>query len=298
MQMTVSRFLQPLSCVTFVMCAAPALAAPATPQAAVHELLTADRHFSAAGEDKNIVDSIAAMLAPDVMSPTPQRTFAKGKQAVVDLLRSNPANATATAEWAPVRGGISADGLQGFTFGFMTIHHPGQADQRAKYLAYWVKRPEGWRVRAYKRTGSPPGDVSTALRAPAVPPQMLPPRPSPQLVDKYRDSLAAREKAFSARAQKVGLRQAFLEFGSADAMNGGGGSDFVYGNAAISQTQPEDVPSPVTWGPDEGVTVSSTGDLGVTFGFIRFTQELVSIPFFTIWRRDKQNGEWRYVAEI
>ena len=141
-------------------------------------------------------------------------------------------------------------------------------------------------------------NVSTALRAPAVPPQMLPPRPSPQLVDKYRDSLAAREKAFSARAQKVGLRQAFLEFGSADAMNGGGGSDFVYGNAAISQTQPEDVPSPVTWGPDEGVTVSSTGDLGVTFGFIRFTQELVSIPFFTIWRRDKQNGEWRYVAEI
>lgn len=296
MQTVIGRILTPISFAAFVAFAAPAQAV--TPAAAVQELINADKQFSEDGEGKNIVDAIAAMLDENAIAPTPDRTFAKGKQAVVDVLRSNPANATATADWAPVRGGISADGLQGFTFGFQTIHHPGEPDQRVKYLAYWMKRGAGWRVLAYKRVLSPPGEVSTALRAPAVPALMLPERRSPQLVDKYRDSLAAREKAFSARASEVGLRQAFLEFGSADAMNRGAGSDFVYGNVAISEGFPTDVPPGLIWGPDEGVTVSSTGDLGVTFGYIRFTDQLVSIPFFTIWRRSKQNGTWLYVAEL
>ena len=279
------------------LCSAPVQAAPASPAAAVQELIQADREFSAEGEDDNIADSIGAMMTEDSMMPTPQGTFARGKDGIIAALRANPTNANATAEWAPVRGGISADGLQGFTYGFMTIHIPEQPDRRAKYLAYWTKRPEGWRVLGYKRAGSPPGDVSTALRPPAVPSRMLPERPSPQLVDKYRDSLAAREKAFSDRAHEVGLRQAFLEFGSADAMHMGPGSDFLFGNVAISQGLPPDVPSPVIWGPDEGVTVSSTGDLGITFGFIRPTDQLGAFPFFTVWRRAKQNDEWLYVAE-
>jgi len=95
----------------------------------------------------------------------------------------------------------------------------------------------------------------------------------------------------------VGLRRAFLEFGSADAMNMGAGSDFTFGNVAISQLLPPDVPSPVVWGPDEGVIVSSTGDLGITFGFIRPTAGGQPFPFFTVWRRAMQNDQWLYVAE-
>lgn len=277
--------------------AAPAQAVPSTPSAAVEELLDADRQFSADAAGDNIVDGIAAMLAPEAKMPTPQGVFAEGKQAIVDALQSNPLNANATAEWAPVRGGVSADGLHGFTYGFMTIHIPDQPDRRAKYLSYWVKRPEGWRVVGYKRAGSPPGTVSTTVRAPALPPRMIPERPSPQLVSHYRDGLAARERAFSDRAHDVGLRQAFLEFGSADAMNMGPSSDFVYGNVAISQGLPADVPSPVIWAPDVGVTVSSTGDLGVTFGFIRPTDSLATIPFFTVWRRARTSDPWLYVAE-
>jgi hypothetical protein len=297
MQPTLFQILAPISFVSFVLCNAPAPAAPTTPSAAIAELLNADRQFSADGEDDNIADSIGAMMASDAMMPTPQGKFAKGKDAIIAALKANPANATATAEWAPVRGGISADGLQGFTYGFMTIHIPDQPDRRAKYLSYWVKQSAGWRVRGYKRAASPPGDVSTALRAPAVPPHMLPERPSSQLVDNYRESLADREIAFSDRARMVGLQRAFLEFGSADAMNMGVGSDFTFGNVAISQGLPPDIPSPVIWAPDEGVTVSSTGDLGVTFGFIRATDQSGSFPFFTVWRRAKQNGTWLYVAE-
>ncbi|HJR82338.1 MAG TPA: nuclear transport factor 2 family protein, partial [Sphingomicrobium sp.] len=273
------RLMTPLSCVAFAV--SPAAVQAASPAAAVQELLEADRQYSAEGEGDNIADAIGAMMASDSRMPTPQGNFAKGKQGIIDSLRANPTNANATAEWAPVRGGISADGLQGFTYGFMTVHRPGQDDQRLKYLSYWKRLPEGWRVHGYKRALSPPGDVSTALRSPALPSHLLPERPSPQLVDKYRDSLAAREKAFSDRAHEVGLRQAFLEFGSADAMNFGGGSDFTFGNVAISEGLPPDVPSPVIWGPDEGVTVSSTGDLGITFGYIRPTDQVGAFPFFT-----------------
>jgi len=297
MSSIVLRLMMPLSSVAFAVSPGAAEATPSSPTAAVRELLDVDRQYSKDGEGDNIADAIGAMMASDSLMPTPQGNFAKGKDEIIASLKANPTNANATAEWAPVRGGISADGLQGFTYGFMTIHIPNQPDRRAKYLTYWTKNPEGWRARGYKRTASPPGDVSTALRSPAVPAHMLPERPSPQLVDKYRDSLAAREKAFSDRAHDVGLQQAFLEFGSADAMNAGGGSDFIYGNVAISQGVPPDVPSPVIWGPDEGVTVSSTGDLGVTFGFIRPTDQLGAFPFFTVWRRAKQNDTWLYVAE-
>lgn len=291
-----SRISAPLACVALALAAGPAQAVPALPATAAQELFDADVQFSSEGADDNIADSIGAMLAPNAISPT-QGTFARGKEDIVARLRANPANANATAEWAPVRVGIAADGLQGFTYGFMTVHVPDQPDLRLKYMSYWVKRPEGWRVFGFKRALSPPGPVSTTVRAPALPPRMLPDRPSVELRSKYKASLAARETAFSDRAQVAGLRQAFLEFGSADAANFGPGSDFVYGNANIAAGLPDDVPSPVTWGPDENVTVSSTGDLGITFGWIRVTGTTNRIPFYTVWRRDATNDPWLYVAE-
>jgi hypothetical protein len=274
-----------------------ALAAP-PPADAVQQLIDADRAFSTSAHGKNVVDSIAQFLADDAKSPKGDGTFAKSKQEIIDVLKSNPLNLVATADWAPVRGGISADATQGFTYGFFYIHVDGQPDRRAKYLAYWRKEAAGWRAIAYRRNVSNAGTISTAMRDPSTPAVMLPVRPSPQLVSKYRDSLAARERAFSAHAHDVGLKQAFLDFGAPDAMNLNGGSpDFAFGPTAIAAGLPADVPSPVIWGPDEGVVVSSTGDLGITFGYIRPTGSLGTIPYYTIWRRDSPNGEWQYVAE-
>lgn len=296
MRMTPSPIASAFLCAALVAGAQQARAVPALPATAAQELLDVDRQFSISGAAMNIADSIGAMMAPNAMMPTPQLDFAKGKEAIVAALKANPTNADATAEWAPVRAGVSADGLQGFTYGFMIVRSPGQPDRRAKYLSYWVKRPEGWRVFGYKRAGSPPGDVSTALRPPALPPRMIPDRPSLALRNKYQSSLAERENAFSARAQQVGLGNAFVEFGSADAMNMGPGSDFTFGNTAIGAGLPNDVPPGLTWGPDEHVAVSSTGDLGVTFGYIRIGGG-PNLPFFTVWRRDAANDPWLYVAE-
>ena len=282
--------------------ASPAVARKATAQSIADELAATDRAFSASGAKANVADSIASMMAPDAVMPAPNRDFAVGKDAIVAAIKANPANASATAEWAPVRVGVSADGTHGFTYGFMTMHDAGKPDRRAKYLSYWVKRPEGWRVALYKRAGSPVGNVSTAMRSPALPAQLA--SPSSAGLQAKAAALQAVEKSFSDRAQKIGLGPAFVEFGSADAMNMGGSADFTFGNDKIG----EDIRagsegatgSPLYWSADRGALVASSGDLGVTWGFIRqhgAREGEPGIPFFTVWRKASPDAPWRYVAE-
>ena len=278
-----------------------AIAAPAAsqePRTLASELIAADRSFSNAGAKANIVDAISAMMTENAVMPTPTLDFAIGKSAIVEALKSNPANASATAEWSPIRAGISADGTQGFTYGFMFIHDAGKADRRAKYLAYWVKRPEGWRVAFYKRAGSADGDITTRVD-PALPSEMV--APDPQRLQDNLVSLKAAEQAFSDRAQEIGVGPAFAEFGSEDAMNMGSGSDFTFGNTAIAKAVGEGNTAPITWGPDKGALVATSGDLGVTWGFIRAKEpkagEPAAFPFFTVWRKAAPDQPWRYVAE-
>jgi hypothetical protein len=109
----------------------------------------------------------------------------------------------------------------------------------------------------------------------------------------------------SQAAQKIGLSQAFAQFGSADAVNLGGESDagLVVGAENIARLVAADQPaagSTLSWAPDK-VIVSSSGDLGVTIGMIHpnapAAGQPTSFPFFTIWRRPNPNAPWRYVAE-
>lgn len=283
--------------------AIPAHARTSTPRSLADELAEADRAFSTAGSKANIGDAIGAMLVPNAVMPTPQLDFAVGKDAVIAILKSNPANANATAEWSPVRVGVSADGTQGFSYGFMTIREEGKPERRAKYLSYWVKRPEGWRVAFYKRAGSPEGPVGSDPRDPALPVQLV--SPDPQRIQRNLAELKAAEQGFSNRAQEIGIGQAFVEFGSPDAMNMGRNADFTFGNAKIGADigagYNNGPGSPVYWSADKGALVASSGDLGVTWGFIRPHQpkegEPGAFPFFTVWRKAAPDQPWRYVAE-
>src|SRR5258707_15622691 len=108
----------------------------ATPQSAVDELLAADRAFAAASAKTDLVAGLTAMFADDVVIPMPPGKFVTGKAAVVEALNGNADNATSRTEWTPVRGGVSADGRHGFTFGYMTIHRAANTNLPLKYLAY------------------------------------------------------------------------------------------------------------------------------------------------------------------
>jgi ketosteroid isomerase-like protein len=285
--------------------ALPIVGLAASPQSAVEELLAADRAFSAASANTDLVSGLTAMFAVDVVIPNPPGRFAEGKAAVVAMLRANADNARSRTEWAPVRGGISADGEHGFTAGFMTLTRPDGATLALKYLAYWVKHSDGWRVAAYKRTRAGEGSASHAMIAPSLPAQLVAPTTDAAVIARHRESLDAAERAFSNEAQKIGLGPAFAKFGSDDALNLGSASDagLVIGAENIARTVSAGQPaggSTLNWAPDR-VIVASSGDLGITIGMIHPNTpadgQPANFPFFTIWRRQPTTAPWRYVAE-
>ena len=282
------------------------LAAPAAPaqpaQAGLDSLLTADRAFSAAAAHAATpADAVAAMFDADITMPGGP-ALTTGRDAVLAALRAAPAWQSGTVSWRPVRGGISADGTQGFTYGFLTVTAGDPARRERKYLAYWVRRPEGWRVAAWKQVPRPAGEVSADMQPPSLPAAAAAPNSDPAVTARHQASLAAAERAFSDRAQAIGLRAAFREYGRADAMNMGGGPGFTIGAEAISRdVAPDAATSPVNWSAERTLAASS-GDLGVSMGVIHRNAPSTdgrpnSFSFFTVWRRDRSDGAWRYIAE-
>ena len=278
-----------------------------TPKAVADELLAADRAFAAAAATRNVVEALAPMFAADVIMPLPSAAFARGKDKVSEALAANPDNTQGRVEWFPARAGLSADGQHGFTFGYMTLKRSDGSQVPVKYLSYWVRQSDGWRVAIYKRARSAEGAVPREALPPALPVQLVAPSTDAALREKHRKSLEQAEQAFSDEAQKIGIGPAFARNGSADAVNMGGPATptFIVGSDAIGKSvgagRPE-TESPVTWSADFAVLVASSGDLGATMGTIRPKTpppagQPAAVPFVTIWRRGSVSDHWRYIAE-
>lgn len=276
-----------------------------SPAAAAEALLAADRAFAVAAADRTTVAALSAMFADDVTMPAPGNVFVQGRAAAVAALKSTADNVSSRVVWRPLRAGVSADGLHGFTFGYMTMTKADGADVPMKYLAYWVKGAEGWRVAAYRRRPRPAGEVSLETVPPSVPERMVEPSTDAAGLALIAASLTAAEQRFSDEAQTLGLGRAFAKFGRPDAVNMGGAAmpGFVFGAEAIGSYIGRNAPadrSEVEWSADR-VLVASSGDLGITFGTIRSHKtgpdRPDAVPFFTIWRRDGPSAPWRYIAE-
>jgi ketosteroid isomerase-like protein len=279
--------------------AAPAAAQtrhPATSlrsSAARDSLLAADRVFAAAAASRSVVDGLAAMLAANVTMPTPNG-FLNGRDAVVAGLRVNRALEGSHARWRPIGGTVSADGRHGFTAGYLDMAGVGTGERGGlRYLAYWVRRPDGWRVVAYRLAPRPAGEAENQTYTPALPAGRS------HGPGDAAASLRAAEQAFSDRARQVGLRAAFAAFGRHDAIHVAGREGFRIGLPAITAAMPTEVPAPVTWHSDR-VIVAASGDLGLSIGRIYPNHpqagQPAEIPFFTVWKREP-GGRWLYIAE-
>lgn len=288
----------------FAVATSAAQAQPAgSATAAVEQLLATDRRFSAEAAQRNVVDALGAMFAPDVSMQAPQG-FINGRDAVLAAVRANPVNQRGSLTWVPIRGGISADGQHGFTFGYMTHRRDDSTSVPIKYMAYWVRREDGWRVVVYKRSVSSAAPTSLTPMAPSLPAQWGATLSNASTASR---DLAAAEAAFSDLAGKVGLREAFRINGLADAVNmgGGGSASYVVGANAIAESvgqgETPGTGSALRWGSDR-VIVAASGDLGISIGTIVAPPQTAGgaparIPFFTIWRRASASEPWRYVAE-
>ena len=147
----------------------------------------------------------------------------------------------------------------------------------------------------------PDGEVSLALMAPTLPEKPLKATSNASTLAAYKASLDKAERAFSDLSLKIGLGPAFVRNGRADATNLGAGPGFTVGNKQIGKDVASFNGPPIKWGP-ENVIVSDTGDLGITWGFIRPVTPPANGqegggPYTTIWRRAAPDQPWRYVAE-
>jgi hypothetical protein len=276
----------------------PAMAKPADPRVAVEDLIAADRAYSdQAAKAADPIAGIARMFDAEVVMPS-AKGHAIGRDAVVALFRENPSYQEGVVSWSPVRGGISADGMQGFTYGFLVVSGGDPARRERKYLSYWIRRPEGWRVVAYRQQVRQAGEVSKELLAPSLPAAAVEPVADAAVIAAHQASIAAAEKSFSDHAQKVGLKTAFRDFGREDAMNMYGGAGFAIGLDAVTAGFKEGEPTTINWGTERSFAASS-GDLGVSIGTIKPNdpKDGAGFPFFTIWRRDGPDQPWRYIAE-
>lgn len=279
--------------------------AQSTPKSAADELLAADRAFASASAKTDVISGLTAMFAPDV-SLTYAGGIAYGSAKAIEALKANPINMGGRIEWMPARVSVSGDGRHGFTAGFMTLHRADGTTTPMKYLAYWEKQKSGWRVLAYKR-----GVGKTA--APAMPVSYVLPTNSAAAatdaatIERYRESLADAERAFSRDAQTMGIGPAFKHYGHPEAINLGGPDvpTYLLGNEQVGEGVGSGAPpntSPVNWGPEKTI-VAASGDFGVTIGYIVQNKPgpdgriPPGQPFFTIWKRDTPNDRWLYIAE-
>jgi len=290
-----------------IVAAATASAAQPSPGTEGETLLAAEKAFAAAAAMTDPVTALTAMFAADVIMPGPPGVLHRGLAAVTTALKANPDNVEGRVAWTPIRLGLSADARHGFTFGFMTQTRKDGTTLPLKYMAYWVRGDAGWRVVGYKRARRPGGEVSMTPMAPLLPASLVPARGDAAHLDALRKDLTAAERAFSDEAQKVGLGAAFTKWGSDTAVNMGGPNNagYVVGAAAIGRNVGAGAPgptSPVEWSTDVAI-VASSGDLGISFGYIRPNGPPPAgappngSPFFTIWYRASPAGPWRYIAE-
>lgn len=280
-------------------------AAPATPQAAVDELVATDRSFGAKAMNVGVIAALVPMFADDVAMFVPGGPPTAGKAAAEAALRGNADNVKSRIRWTPIRGGVSADAQHGFTVGYMTLTNPAGENIPLKYLAYWIRTQAGWRVAVYRRSRAPQAPPSTDLMPASLPSKLVPVRDDPQAMVTLVADLKQAEQSYSDAAQKIGLGPAFARFGSADAINLGRGPAVIVGAEAIGKAIGTDSPEPVSsvvWSADRAI-VASSGDLGVTLGVIRQKapnpdgKMPPGAPFFTIWRRADAKAPWRYIAE-
>jgi len=261
-------------------------------------LLAADRAWAVLGDQTNLVEALAAPMAPDgiFLAPVPTNGFLRGPDQVREALNANPANKTAKWHSSVIRADVSSDGLQGYTYGYSEQVLATGAVLPGKYQAYWARQSDGsWKMAAYKRVARGAGPVSLTPPAGFETPTSRHRRYYPNTEpDAERQAVFAADVAFSDAAQLNGA-DAFAVFAAPDAAQTGGNTvaSWVFGPEAIRASRPA-APFGATWRPDLGA-VATSGDLGFSIGFVYQGTTIVS-KYFTIWQK-QANGRWLYVAD-
>ncbi len=108
------------------------------------------------------------------------------------------------------------------------------------------------------------------------------------------------DREFSAMSEEKGLRLAYAEFiDSNGVLLRPGSLPLIGGYAMDFITQSNDTSFAMTWRPDNA-TVSSSGDLGYTYGVYSLkpngSDSIIYGSYVTVWKK-QPNGKWKFVLQ-
>lgn len=262
------------------------------------ELNDAHQRMSAQATS-DFVGAISGAIAPHGFYGAAVRTTGKGPAAARAFLERDSLNAKSKAVITVVRLDVSADGNDGYSYGYLDLLRPNGDTLPGAYKSYWRRNVDGqWQVLAFgrgPRERGPTAALPHSLRPSATRYKAWPARDT---VEAWA-TLKAAEVAFS-DSSATSLRTAFMSFAAPD----GGkieGARYVFGREAIGRGFENPPPgfAGIAWHAEYG-TVAGSNDLGFNFGPVIRKGAQASPPsaggFLTIWRR-QPNGEWKWLVD-
>ena len=123
---------------------------------------------------------------------------------------------------------------------------------------------------------------------------------NPEEIEKWKQEILQVEKDFSEMSQKKGIHDAFMYYAADDAVLKR--DSLIIGKEHIDNHLKSSTSRNLSWTPSF-VDVSSSGDLGYTYGTYTFTykdslgksQQDIGL-FHTVWKR-QDNGLWKFVYD-
>lgn len=268
-------------------------------------LLRADLARADSVAHLGFASGLASNFAEDVVYLRGGLPIVRGRAATLTIVAAESLGVGTAVRWQPVRAEVSADGGSGYSYGFTIFASPAAgtavpALRVDRYISFWRRAPQGWRISAYAETyGSPPPALALPSSAETA---VLGDAPMPRARGALEQVRAA-DTAFSALAQRVGTGRAFGDFAAENAQIFSTPGEFITGPQAISESfGPSDRSGALVWHPVVG-EVSSAGDLGYTAGTAVYTgrredggQVVRYSKYLTVWKKQR-DGSWRYVVD-
>ena len=257
------------------------------------ELSSVHEQLGAQGA-RDFIGSVTGVIASDGFYSAAVATVGKGPAAARTFLLRDTLNVRSVALWSVVRLDVSADGNDGYSYGYLDVVRPDGDTLPGAFKVYWRRDVSGrWMALALgrsRRERGPKTWLPDSIRRRAVSQSVW-----------REDSLMARnaviavEAAFSDSAQRD-MRAAFMAFAATDAAKIDG-SRYVFGPQDIGEgfrTPPPGFAG-IQWQARWG-SVSAASDLAFNVGPVVQGNNAPGGLFFTIWKR-QPDGTWRYVVD-
>lgn len=242
--------------------------------------------------------ALSSFLAMDVAYLRPGAPIVFGRANVLPLIAIAPAQVGSIVAWQPIGGGLSRDGLAGFTHGITIRAIPERsAPAVERYIAYWTRVRSGpWRIAAYAEISDVPAVVGGPVAGTEIPRMSVTPP-----LREHVHAIAWADSNFAEQASAFGAAAAF----SAAIADDGvllGSPELVVGPRAVREYFEARRSVSLTWQPRYAVSTVA-GDLGFTIGESVATSRGPTgaamqrfSKYLTIWRREPGGG-WKFVVD-